>query len=346
MKEILVKISRYAGMREDLVQAGGGNTSVKISDDRMLIKASGYQLADITEEKGYAVVNYKVIKDFFDEKNLDDIAKDDEKKLLQKAFIEGEKPSIETFLHSITGKVTLHTHSVVVNMLAGRKKGMEELKALFPNALIVGYATPGIELAREYFRAYKNSDGNASVIFLKNHGLIVSGDTYEEVRDLTESTISRIAECLKINNGKYRNISAIYDALREAGVQDRLVCLVKDCNVYDAYKRNGNRAWNIAFCPDALVYCGKKILELQDDFSAENIREFVGNYGLPAVILYKGYFYTVAVSVKKAKEVESLLSFTAEVVLNNIDKEIELLSEEEQNFLLNWDAEKYRQNMK
>ena len=41
-------ISKYAGMREDLIQAGGGNTSYKESDEKMYIKASGVQLADIT----------------------------------------------------------------------------------------------------------------------------------------------------------------------------------------------------------------------------------------------------------------------------------------------------------
>lgn len=51
-----VKISKYSGMREDLVQAGGGNSSFKISDDKMVVKASGFQLADVTEEDGYALV--------------------------------------------------------------------------------------------------------------------------------------------------------------------------------------------------------------------------------------------------------------------------------------------------
>ena len=41
-------ISRYCGERFDLVQAGGGNTSVKINDI-MFIKASGFNLADITK---------------------------------------------------------------------------------------------------------------------------------------------------------------------------------------------------------------------------------------------------------------------------------------------------------
>lgn len=52
-------------MREDLVQAGGGNSSFKISEEKMAIKASGYQLADITETDGYALVNPKVIREAF-----------------------------------------------------------------------------------------------------------------------------------------------------------------------------------------------------------------------------------------------------------------------------------------
>lgn len=32
-----IKISKYAGMRNDLAQAGGGNTSVKLDDHIMLV---------------------------------------------------------------------------------------------------------------------------------------------------------------------------------------------------------------------------------------------------------------------------------------------------------------------
>ena len=34
----LIKLSKYAGMREDIIQAGGGNTSVKIDNEKMFIK--------------------------------------------------------------------------------------------------------------------------------------------------------------------------------------------------------------------------------------------------------------------------------------------------------------------
>lgn len=47
-----IQISKYAGMRNDLAQAGGGNTSVKLDDRVMLVKSSGFQLADVSENSG------------------------------------------------------------------------------------------------------------------------------------------------------------------------------------------------------------------------------------------------------------------------------------------------------
>ena len=56
-----IKISRYAGMRNDLAQAGGGNTSVKLDDKTMLVKSSGIQLAQVSETEGYTKVDYRRI---------------------------------------------------------------------------------------------------------------------------------------------------------------------------------------------------------------------------------------------------------------------------------------------
>ena len=41
------RISKTAGTRADYVQGGGGNTSVKLNDGLMAIKASGFCLSDI-----------------------------------------------------------------------------------------------------------------------------------------------------------------------------------------------------------------------------------------------------------------------------------------------------------
>ena len=49
--EAFAKVSGIAGARADYVQGGGGNTSVKLADGLMAIKASGFCLKDI--EKDY-----------------------------------------------------------------------------------------------------------------------------------------------------------------------------------------------------------------------------------------------------------------------------------------------------
>ena len=200
-----VKISKYAGMREDLVQAGGGNSAFKISPDKMVIKASGFQLADVTEETGYALVNPSIIKKTFLEKDAPDNISDTEtKRILSEAFICGSRPSIETFLHAISGKYSLHTHPITVNALTCRRDGDVILRELFSEALFVPYATPGAELAKAYFKAYKdykkNGKDDPSVVFLMNHGLLVSANSSDEVISITENTLKIIEKYLDLGN--------------------------------------------------------------------------------------------------------------------------------------------------
>ena len=59
--------SKFAGMRNDLAQAGGGNTSVKLDDQIMLVKSSGFQLADVEENSGYSKIDYRLIVDYLKE---------------------------------------------------------------------------------------------------------------------------------------------------------------------------------------------------------------------------------------------------------------------------------------
>ena len=234
MKEF-IKISKYAGMREDLVQAGGGNSSVKLDENKMLIKASGFQLADITLESGYSEINYKKIVDFFNNTPFDEISNDYEKQLLNDSLISGTRPSIETFLHSITDTFTLHTHPMLVNVLTCRENGMDILKKLFPEALFIDYDTPGIKLAKKYFKTYKENISECkkifNVIFLKNHGLIVSAKSAEEVINKTEDVLVKIEKYLNINMKAYRNATIIYNKMNELFNEENIVYLSNDYNI-------------------------------------------------------------------------------------------------------------------
>ncbi len=337
-------MSKYAGMREDLVQAGGGNSAYKLSDEKMAIKASGYQLADVTEQEGYAIVNPKIIKEaFLNCEDFSTITDEKSKKILEEAFIEGARPSIETFLHSISGKYSLHTHPIVVNALTCRKNGKDILKKLFPDALIVPYATPGVELAKAYFTEYKKYkliyQEDPKYVFLMNHGFLASADTADEVIALTEDVTRRIEGYLQIDMQAYHDIIKINSLY-----PDGITWLVTDHNVLDSY-HDLHGTWHHYFCPDCVVFLGKMIYQT-DEISRIEFDDFVENYGYPVVVVYKEKLYIHAESVRKALEIQSVLSFSAQVMKFNRGIECEFLDEQEENFLLNWDAEKYRKSMK
>lgn len=345
MIDELKAISKYAGMREDLVQAGGGNTSVKISNEKMYIKASGYQLGDVSMESGCALVNPQKIVRFFEDTPPGQICREQEREVLNMAFIEGERPSIETFLHAVTDRVTLHTHPVSVNILVSRDGGLEELEKLFPDAMFVPYATPGISLAKEYFKIWQaNGKKSCKIIFLKNHGLIVSGETAEEVIHANEKVMEVLAEYLGMDDSGCRTVTQIYNLLPETCDGD-IVYLVQNRYVYEALHLIKG-IWRHDICPDCIVYCGKKVLELGDDFDRKDIEDFCREYGKPVIIRHKSYFYIAAPNMKKAKEIESLLGFSAQVAIRNAGRDMDFLPDREQDFLLNWDAEKFRRNMK
>lgn len=341
----LIKLSKYAGMREDIIQAGGGNTSVKIDDEKMFIKSSGYQLSEMEENAGYSKVNYKKIADYF--KNHLEIKRSNEKELLEETLIEGKRPSIETFLHSITEKYTLHTHPLLINVFTSRASGMEELKSMFPDSLIIGYQTPGIFLAKDFFDKFSKLDNSqkVNIVFLKNHGLIVSGRNIDEVIKLHEKVLKTLEDSLKINMQTYRNSTYLYKKL-ESFLENNIVYLCENSRIKSFKENNNIDKVNYCFSPDSLIYCNKKILVLnKNDDMLETTKKHVLEYGNTNIIFFENEFYIIAPNIKKAKEIESVLSFNLQVFELNKNEKMDFLEEEEQNFLLNWDSEKYRKNL-
>lgn len=350
MKEF-IEMSKYAGMREDLVQAGGGNSSVKLDKQTMIIKASGFQLADITEEDGYAIVDPEVVVDFFGDNKMEEIKEEQEQEILTIAFVSGKKPSIETFLHAITDKYTLHTHPTLVNILTARSNGFDILQQLFPDALLVPYATPGINLAKEYFMAHRKSklleNQIFDIVFLKNHGLIVSGKRGSDVIAKTEEVIEKIADYLKIDIIHNQKVTQIYNLMKKVDPNFSDIVVMSNNKTIQEYVRFEYAGrWDYSFCPDCVVYCGKQVLVLNDCEDIKVVQNHIEQYGKPVVVLWNQNTYIIAQSIKKVKEIECVLAFSAEVIMYNKGHEIDLLSEREKDFLLNWDSEKYRKNMK
>lgn len=337
-----IEMSRIAGMRRDLIQAGGGNTSLKFNDELMVIKSSGVQLTELSETKGLSYVNPKLIVDAFD--NNMDISEQD---LLKQCLIEGDRPSIETFFHALTGKFTLHTHAMLVNVITSRQNGLNEIASILPNALVIGYETPGLPLSKDIYVGLKSYFDKYSfmpkIIILKNHGLIVSAETSQECLELTNDVTEKIGIYLKIESSKEKISEVIYSYFKNRMKLENpdVTYWVNNEVIRRAYKDKGNQMWDYQFCPDAIVYCGKKAY----DFQKDDLDEYYHLNGKPVIIVSNDEIYIMASNVKKAKDIESLLEFTAEVALLNMNHKMDLLSNKEQNFLLNWDSEKYRQKL-
>lgn len=345
----LIQFSHYAGMREDLVQAGGGNSSIKIADGTMLIKASGYHLSQVAETSGYAVVDVKSILPCFINDNHKSV-KDEEDEVLRAAHISGPKPSIETFLHAISGRCTLHTHPLLVNVMTSRVDGMQQLQTLFPETLMVGYATPGIKLAREYYRQIKRWEslgkGTPDIVFFKNHGLMVSGLNSDAVIEKTEAVIHKLAEFLLVNQDKNDGVYEIWKAISTLdNYRDEIVYLCKSKGICQLIKKTNGMAWNYEFAPDCIVYCGKHMLNLSPSKILEELTQYVQKNGMPVVVLYKQAIYIIAESIKKAYDIESVLDFSAQVIILNSNHKMDMLPRSEIDFLLDWEGEKYRKNL-
>ena len=232
-------------------------------------------------------------------------------------------------------------------MLCATESGWNALKSLFPDALFVGYATPGIRLASAYFSAFKEFGKIPEIIFLKNHGLLVTGGTGDFVKDKTESVLRTIERHLNLDMEQYHAVTEIYDVTRRIPeLKDKIVYLSRHGDITEGISTFGSNLWKWQFCPDCIVYCGKRALVLGGTFTGADFANHLARFGIPTVISYKKNVYILADSIKKAHDIESVLAFSAQVALANKDGELNVLSEDEQNFLLNWDAEKYRQRMK
>src|ERR1039457_1651391 len=183
----LVEISCAVGARTDYVQAGGGNTSVKSPDGQtMAIKASGTALTSMSESAGWVEVSVAAVLSIFERNDLATMETDArEGRVLQhlsSAIIGGSgRPSVETALHAMLGKVVIHTHPVAANAL-NCGPGLKALEEITPAGelppLWVPYTNPGWRLAdtiKSLAEAYKHKHGCLPVVlFMENHGLLVS----------------------------------------------------------------------------------------------------------------------------------------------------------------------------
>lgn len=356
MNEIkdLVEISKYAGERFDLVQAGGGNSSVKFDNGEMIIKASGFLLSDISDNSGYSRVYTKDIADIV--KSNEILMCDDKREresitsnLVKVATIDKQnRPSIETLLHSFLYKYTLHTHPIVVNMIVIQKNWKEILQSVFKDEAIalVPYKTPGIELALELDKTLQSFESIPNIIFLQNHGLIITSIYEKDIIRLTDFVVEKIENYLKIDMEKYKLTNKISYLFNTVQKNSNIAYLSEDFYLNEQIEKNRELFLQTPFCPDSLVYCSISPIVINDLFDIKSLQDYKTKYfELPKVVIYQGKILFVAQNIKKAKEMEEVFKFHIMVLEQCIKSDKNFLELEELAYLSNWEAEKYRQKI-
>jgi len=338
----LEAISQAVGSSPDLVQGGGGNTSVKLDDSLMAVKASGFQLKEISAKEGYVVVNYKKIREYHEQVDLSQ-DRDYEKESIEFVRanivpVEGIKPlrpSVEAGFHSFLERHVIHTHPVYANLVCCSKNGCELASEIFKEKdydfIWVPYINPGFMLTIAIMDGIKKHVSENKrfprVIFMENHGLVATADTADECIRLHEDVNETIR--------RYFNITSPYP---EVGIEqvDDGVFRSKTGFLRNWFK-NSNADLSFfdetVLYPDQLVYLGGNVA-VNDTGKKLNINTVTGE------ILYK-------TSEKEALTMEeTLLGFIYVVdTIRKLNLPLKTMSGEQTNFIKNWESEKYRKSL-
>ncbi|NJD01041.1 MAG: class II aldolase [Ruminiclostridium sp.] len=335
-------ISQAVGNPLEFTQGGGGNTSAKLSDELMAVKASGFKLKQISPKEGYVVVNYKDIKGFFNSVDLS-LDRDYEKEsteFTKNSIVEMEglkklRPSVEAGFHSFLKKYVIHTHSVYANMICCTSNGAETVGKIFQDSgfgtIWIPYINPGFRLSLKIAGAVREAEEQSGkypdVIFMENHGLIVTADDPKKCVELHAEVNWMIR--------KYLGISEAFPSI-DLFTVDENTFISKTEYIMDYFKSNKIHEGffdGIVLYPDQLVY-------LNGNTSVDGMNKKLNINSKTGEIIYKTNF-TEAQTIE-----EVLLAYL--YVVNGIRKSglpLKTMSEKEIDFISNWESEAYRKSL-
>jgi rhamnose utilization protein RhaD (predicted bifunctional aldolase and dehydrogenase) len=326
----LVEMSARIGKNLDLVQAGGGNTSIK--DGRTLwVKASGKWLSHAAEDDMFLPVPMADIEC--------QLAAEDER-FLEYSTDSGVvlRPSVETAVHAvIPHKVVIHVHSVRTIAWAAQVNGSEGVAPLLAglNWSWIPYMHPGVPLAI----AIRNIRSMPlDVLILENHGLVVAAGTCAEAEALLQEVERRL------DTPAMKAGPANVARLKELSC-DTVWKVAPDPEAH-ALATNEN-SWRIAeagtLFPDQCVYLGpaSAILQTNDSLQDACSRYQARFHFDPVYLLVPGAGVVTRHDLKRSAR-ELLLGLKRVVERIPASSQAIYLPPVQVGRLMNWDAEKYR----
>lgn len=331
----------------DYVLGGGGNTSVK-NETTLWVKPSGTTLGALTAETFVAMDRAKLAELYEVQAPADSHAREAlVKTYMEKAVLPDStgRASVEAPLHStLNARYVVHTHPTLVNGMTCAKDGKAACQSLFPDALWLDFIDPGFTLCirvREEILKFNETHGREpDVIFLKNHGVFVAGDTPEAIR----SSYAQIMETLK---GQYSEAGVAQDVAVDPCPNTEIV--EQSIRAETGWGADVHMAVSGLFdtpkgpiTPDHIVYA--KSYPLVGTPTQETVAQYNAEYGYDPVILKTDQaVVALGSSEYRARLALEMAVDGAQVTqLTEAFGGLEYMTDRARKFIEDWEVESYR----
>ncbi|MFW5732167.1 MAG: SDR family NAD(P)-dependent oxidoreductase [Planctomycetota bacterium] len=386
LMERLIALSRHFGSDERFVIAGGGNTSAK-TDDTLYVKASGHSLGTIDAE-GFVAMNRSDLNALLCSEVAGQPAQREAR--VKQAMLaarcdpaESRRPSVEALLHHLLeDTLVAHTHPTLVNAVACCTEGKTIVEELFGDEVLwVPFVEPGYILAqtiRDGLATLRAAGKDApTAIIMQNHGLIVGGETLDEIRRKTDRVLETLARrvsldapadafapcrppaddeadtALRTVMPALRGLLADSDTLKIVTIDDSP--LARAIASSDAGR---DAATGGPLTPDQIVYCGSFPMLFAPDAAedtAETVRRLTDAIDAhrqahslpPRVVILRGVgILAVGDDIARARTVRDVF-YDAMLISAGAERAggIAPLRAEHRAFIEGWEAEAYRASL-
>jgi rhamnose utilization protein RhaD (predicted bifunctional aldolase and dehydrogenase) len=329
----LRRMSARVGKNILLVQGAGGNSSVK-DGDVLWVKASGTWLADAEDRDIFVPVSLSAARTA--------LARGDEHVPLAPDARTTLRASIETSLHALMPHpIVLHVHSVNTIAWAVRTDAAEEFAGRLQGLAWcrLGYHHPGLPLAQAVSNAI--AQASVDVLILGNHGLVVGAATSVAAEALVAEVEERLAlpprGAAVADEHTLRSLCADTDYRLP---QDPLCHGVATDRYCRAIATSGS------LYPDHVVFLGPglPLLEQGESLHVMGLRAKAERLPPPVALLVPGVGSVIRNDASPGAE--AMLTCLALVTSRlPLDAEIVYLTAENEQALLNWEAERYRRQL-
>jgi len=330
----LKHMSARVGRDMTLVQGAGGNSSVKLGDV-LWVKASGAWLSDAETKDVFVPVDLAGARQA--------LAAGNEKMPVAEGFGEIKlRASIETALHALLPHpVVLHIHAVNTIAWSVRADGAEEMAAKLDGLSwhSLPYRRPGLPLSQAV--AEITARAPADVLVLGNHGLVVGGDTPAEAEALAREVERRLA--LTPRDAPAADFAAVQ---RVCTGSDYRPASDAVCHALAADAHNLAIATAGSLYPDHVVFLGPALPTLPENTSLADFAARAASQGLPSPVAVLVPEAGAVIRKDASAGAEPMLICLGLVVTRlPADARVHYLPSDEEQGLLNWDAERYRQQL-